>query len=370
VAEAGVAFAAVGVEDLERCSPARWAGPIAGDDHLRSLPDDVPAEPDPRSASQLQPDAGRLADGGRETGAAGRPRRLEHDERDPGPAREGRHSGEAIGEPGGTRRACRQVDDQEVDRPTGQQGAGDRQAFNGVRRGHDDEPRQLDPARHGLDRVERRREVQPRDDRAGRLRLGHEAECERRPPARGAATQRDAHPARHAAGPEDRIELGEARREDAVRVGSRLGDGCLERHRGEWHRGERPHDLANHVARRRPQDPRPTQHIRRGHAPTRSKRRQSRGQVLGGSRHGRVSIEQMFDTRKTSLRKLPNVTGLSAQDSWQVGLGLASDPSRNDERSQNRSRTRPAGQLATGLPRKAGAVGQPAEAARAAEAEW
>ena len=46
-AEAGVAFATVGVEDLERGSPARWAGPIAGDDHLRSLADDVPAEPDP-----------------------------------------------------------------------------------------------------------------------------------------------------------------------------------------------------------------------------------------------------------------------------------------------------------------------------------
>jgi hypothetical protein len=68
-AEAGVAFATVGVEDLERGSPARWAGPIAGDDHLRLLSDDVPAEPDPRPAGQLQADAGRLADRGRETGA-------------------------------------------------------------------------------------------------------------------------------------------------------------------------------------------------------------------------------------------------------------------------------------------------------------
>jgi hypothetical protein len=269
--EAGVALAAVGVEDLERCSPARWAGPISGDDHLRSLSDDVPAEPDPRPAGQLQPDAGRLADSGRETGAAGRPRRLEHDERDPGPAREGRHSSEAIGKPGGTRRSSRQVDDQEVDRPTGQQGAGDRQALNGVRRGHDDEPRQLDPARHGLDRVERRREVHPRDDRTGRLRLGREPQRERRPPARGVATQRDAHPARHAAGPEDRIELGEARREDAVRVGSRLGDGCLERHGGE-----RPHDLADRCRSARSGH---AQHARRSRSPARSKGRQSGVQV-------------------------------------------------------------------------------------------
>jgi hypothetical protein len=239
-AEAGIALAAVGVEDLERGSPARWAGPIAGDDHLRSLSDDVPAEPDPRSAGQFQADAGRLADGGSETGACGRPRRLEHDDRDPGTARERGHSGEAIGEPGSAWRACRQVDDQQVDRAAGKKRAGDRQTLLGVGRRHDDEPGQLDPARHGLHRVERRREVQPRDDRAGRLRLGREPERERRPPARGVATQRDAHPARHPAGPEDRVELGEARREDVVRVGSRLGDGRFERHRGE-----RPHDLAH-----------------------------------------------------------------------------------------------------------------------------
>jgi hypothetical protein len=239
-AEAGVALAAVGVEDLERGSPARWAGPITGDDHLRSLPDDVPSKPDPRSACQLQPDAGRLADGGCEAGAAGRPRRLEHDERDPGTARERGHSGEPIGEPGGAWRACGQVDDQKVDRPTGEQRAGDRQALLGVGRRHHDEPLELDPARHGLDRVERRREVQPRDDRAARLRLGREPERERRPPARGVATKRDAHPARHAAGPKDRIELGKARREDAIEIRTSFRDGRLERHGGE-----RPHNLAD-----------------------------------------------------------------------------------------------------------------------------
>jgi hypothetical protein len=61
-AEAGVTLAAVGVEELERGSPARRAGPVAGDEDLRSLPDDVTAEPDPRSTGQLQPDAGRLPD--------------------------------------------------------------------------------------------------------------------------------------------------------------------------------------------------------------------------------------------------------------------------------------------------------------------
>src|SRR5688572_31817130 len=58
-AEAGVALAAVGVQDLEGRSAAGWPGPVTGDDHLRSLADHVPAEPDPRSTGQLQPDPGR-----------------------------------------------------------------------------------------------------------------------------------------------------------------------------------------------------------------------------------------------------------------------------------------------------------------------
>jgi len=285
-AEAGVALAAVGVEDPERGSPARWAGPIAGDDHLRSLPDDVPAEPDPRSAGQLQPDAGRLADGGSETGARGRPRRLEHDERDPGTTRERGHSGEPIREPGGAWRPCRQVDDEEVDRPTGEERAGDRQALLGVGRRHYHEPLELDPARHGLDRVEGRREVQPRDDRAGRLRLGREPECERRSPARSVATQRDAHPARHAAGPEDRIELGEARREDAIEIRPSFRDRRLERHGGE-----RSHDLADRCRLARS---RLAEHARRGRSPARSEGRKGGAQVRGRSCHG-PSIEQMFE---------------------------------------------------------------------------
>src|SRR5688500_3423442 len=95
-AEAGVALAAVGVQDLEGRPAAGWPGPVTGDDHLRSLADHVPAEPDPRSTGQLQPDPGRLADGRRhatssETASGARPRtarhrsrwRLEHDEGDP-----------------------------------------------------------------------------------------------------------------------------------------------------------------------------------------------------------------------------------------------------------------------------------------------
>ena len=65
-AEAGVALAAVRVEDPEGGSPPRRPEPVAGDDRLGLLADDVAPEPDPRPAGQLEPQAGRLGDGRRE----------------------------------------------------------------------------------------------------------------------------------------------------------------------------------------------------------------------------------------------------------------------------------------------------------------
>ena len=141
-AKAGVALAAVGVENLERGAPAGRSGPVAGDEHLGALPDDIPAEPDPRPTGQLQPDAGGLADGAVQPArGAVRPsgRRLQHDQGDAGPTSERGHSGETVREPGGARRARGQVDDEQVHRPARQQGAGDRQALLRVRRGQHDE---------------------------------------------------------------------------------------------------------------------------------------------------------------------------------------------------------------------------------------
>ena len=173
--------------------------------------------------SQLEPDAGRLADGRREPMPGSEPRRAsrepargEHEpEGDPGSAGERRQPAESIaesspapalrGEPG-------QVDDQQVHGPTGQQRAGDGQALVGIRRRQDDEPLRPDPARHRLDRIQRRGQVQPGDDRAGGLGLGGEPQRERRPAARDVTSHRHAHPSRHATGPEDGIELGEAGR--------------------------------------------------------------------------------------------------------------------------------------------------------------
>jgi hypothetical protein len=238
VTEAGVALSAVGVQDPQRRPPPWRAGAIARDDHLRSLADDVPPEPDPRSTGELEANPGRLADGGREPmlgsraadslGRAGLRRRLEDDERDPGSPGERRNPCKSIAESrsragrgvrgagSATRRSpsaatAGQVDDQQVHRPPREQRAGDGETLLGIGGRQDDEPLRLHAAGHGLHGIQRRREVQPGHDRARGLRLRGQPERQRRPPARDVAPDREAHSARHAAGTEDRVELGEAR---------------------------------------------------------------------------------------------------------------------------------------------------------------
>ena len=53
-AEAGVTLTAFRVEDPERRPAPRRAVPVAGDQRLGSLADDVATEPDPRAAGELQ----------------------------------------------------------------------------------------------------------------------------------------------------------------------------------------------------------------------------------------------------------------------------------------------------------------------------
>src|SRR5512145_768197 len=65
-AEAGIALAAVRVEDPKGCSPPRRPEPVAGDERLGLLADHVAPQSDPCPADQLEPEAGRLGDGRRE----------------------------------------------------------------------------------------------------------------------------------------------------------------------------------------------------------------------------------------------------------------------------------------------------------------
>jgi hypothetical protein len=211
--EAGVTLAAVRIEDSERRPPAGWAGPVAGDDHLRSLADDVTPEADPRSTSQLETDSRRLADGSGD--GLDEARWLQDHEADPGPPGQRREPTEAVGDARGVFDARREIDDEEVHGPAREQRAGDRQTLVRVARREDHEPLRPDAASDGLDRIESRREVHPGHDRACCLSLRDESQGEGCPAARELTSEREAHPARQAAGPEDRVERGEPGREDA-----------------------------------------------------------------------------------------------------------------------------------------------------------
>ena len=134
--EAGIPAAALGVEDPELRPAACWAEPVPADEHLGPLPDDIPAEPDPRAPGELQPKCRGRGDRGRQLPAE--TRRLEDDEQDAGPPGERRESFEAVAQAGRPFRwmaACppgrrataglrRQVDHEDVHRPAGQERAG------------------------------------------------------------------------------------------------------------------------------------------------------------------------------------------------------------------------------------------------------
>ena len=215
-AEAGVTGAAIRIEDSERRPPAGWAGPVAGDDHLRSLADDVTSEADPRSASQLETNPRCLADGSGD--GLDEPGRLQDHEADPGPSGQRREPAEAVGDARGAVDARREIDDEEVHGPAREQRAGDREALVGVARREDHEPLRPDASSDGLHRIEGRREVHPGHDRDRGLGLRDEPQGERRPAAREVTPEREAHPAGQAAGPENRVEGREPGREDARRI--------------------------------------------------------------------------------------------------------------------------------------------------------
>jgi hypothetical protein len=278
-AEAAIAVTAIRVEDSEARSLPRRAGPVATDHDLQLLADDVPAEVDPRSTRELQTDARPLAHGGGEIREE--PGRLEEDDGDAGatsqrsqPAEPIRHGGRAIDARG-------QIDHEDIDGSARQERAGDRDPFvRGFGR-DDDEPFRLDPASHGLDRIERGGEVQPGDDGAGFLRGGREPQRERGSAAGQLASQRHAHPARHTTGTEDGIELREAGGMDLGGIG--LCERATVELRGvilERNRRERPHHLA---------EPR-----RRCGPPLRAESREGCRHVRSQRRH-RPSIEHLFE---------------------------------------------------------------------------
>jgi hypothetical protein len=239
VLEAGIPLPAVGIEDSEGRVPPRWTEPAPPDRRVGPLAHDVTAEPDPGPARQLEPERGCLGHG---AGEAGRQvGRLDDEQEGAGAASDRRDPVEpidrrpdasagqalAVAPPAGP-----EVEDGHVDGPSLEERADHRERLVERFGDEDREVGQPHTARRGLDGIERPSEVDPGRERARRLRLGDEAERERRRPARPPAAQGDRRGERHAARPEDRVERREPGRDgalvvlwDTLALGGLVGEG-------------------------------------------------------------------------------------------------------------------------------------------------
>ena len=218
-----VPLAALGVEDPERRPTSRWPVAVVGHERFGPLPDDVASESNPRSTRQLESDPGRLGHRRRETTTE--PGRIEDQQQGLGAPGERRESMQPVADPrrlvGPGQSAAGQVEDEQVDGAAGEQASRDRQAFVEARRRDDDEPVEVDATGDCFDRVEAARQVEPGDDGSLGLRLSHDPQAQRRPPARALSPDRDTGRLRQTARTEDRVERREPGPDDAV-VGPRV----------------------------------------------------------------------------------------------------------------------------------------------------
>lgn len=222
--EAGVPRPTLGVEDLDLDSAPRRSEPVPGDEDLGPLADDVPPEPDPPPAGELESEAERRLDAGRPGRRPGLRfhRRLEEDEEAVRTAGEGRQAPEPLGEDGRARSARRrpsvgvEVEDEEVDEASSQDRGGEAEGLVEGGRDEGDEPLEPDPPGDGLDRIEASGAVDPADDPADPLDLGGETEGDGRRPARPGPPNGEPADEGDAARPEDRIEGREAARHDPL----------------------------------------------------------------------------------------------------------------------------------------------------------
>ncbi len=122
--EAGVPVAAVGIDDPEVGAASGRTEPVAGDDHLGLLTDDVAAQPQPGATGQLEAEPDRFPE--RAGHRLGQARRLEDDEeraretrerREPmEPVRNARRAPTTPGRRSSRGEIGRQIDQQQVDR--------------------------------------------------------------------------------------------------------------------------------------------------------------------------------------------------------------------------------------------------------------
>ena len=221
--QARVAIPALRVEDRELDPAPRRSVAVAGHGHAAPLTNDIPAQADPAAALEVQPQAARLLHGHRE--APAEPHRLQDDDQRPGAPRERREPAEPVPDACAADRGIttlREVHDENVHGPRGQERARERERLREVHRCEHHEPLRANAAGDGLHRVERAGEVQPGDDRARGLGLGGESQGDRGLARRAVPAEGDGGRARQPAGPEDRVQRGEPGGHDAaVRVPGR-----------------------------------------------------------------------------------------------------------------------------------------------------
>ena len=181
--QAGVAQAALRVQDPQFRGPARRPEPVPRHADLRPLADYVPSQPDPRPPAQLQPQRGDLGESAGQSG--GKARRLQDDQlnaRSPGQRgqpteslrQSGRRDSSSIQGPG------LQVQQQQVHGSILEEHRRHRQRFLERARRQDDQPVQQDAPSHRLHRIQAPGQIQVCRDPAGGLGLGHGLEREGR----------------------------------------------------------------------------------------------------------------------------------------------------------------------------------------------
>ncbi len=233
--KAGVPCATFRIQDLELCATARWSVAVSSDGHRAPLPHNVPAQPDPARAPELQPQPARFLDGGGQATTEGI--RLQDDEQRARPPGERREPGQPVTHPATRHRgipAVRQVHHEQVNGPGGEQRRSQDEGLLELGGSEHDEPVEAHTPRNRLHRIEGPGEIQPRDDRPARLRLSSRTQRHGGLARGRISAQRHGGGARQPTRAEDGVQSGKPGLDD-VAVHVRIGDaGPGPRRGGRW----------------------------------------------------------------------------------------------------------------------------------------
>ena len=214
--QAGVSHSTVRVQNSKLRGPSGRSKTIPTYAHLRPLPNDVPPQPDPRQAAQLEPERGDLRD--RSGDRRREPRRLENDHLDAGSTGEGRQAMEPIGQTrrgpsGRIERPVRQIQHEEIDRSVLEKHRGHCQRLLERIGRDDDQPVELDAPSDCLDGIEASSQIEVRRYSTCHLGLGDCPQRQGRFAARLAAAKSGGRDTRQTAEAEDCIERAESGRD-------------------------------------------------------------------------------------------------------------------------------------------------------------